>query len=317
MSLAESQSPKHDKEHTPLRNEIVLQSKTPPYLRVSDYPYSYCYCEENIYKMLEKLMLMQLVDTAKRQRAAIGGGPVISLKDQSIASQFDCMYAIFLSSCDIDPAQEVENDWTSLVPIRVSTGNSSDASDIGEDCCVCFDYHVIALLRHLNGRDWFVADFDSKFNTYPEDPVNSDGGKSLLIPAEEYFEKAFNFKELIDMDPIPTKWDPYRLIRDFENVRCRIIPAKSFLTYFRSDRSHMFEDGEYIMPPPTYPLINGPSPVVAKLHNNCRIKEFRPEFGNLICSFVNMNAAQGNEMYIGEVVKPSDLGKWITRHSNQ
>jgi len=45
----------------------------------------------------------------------------------------------------------------------------------------------------------------------------------------------------------------------------RVVPASHFLALFRSDRSHMLRDGEWLSPPPPWPCIDGIDSVDADL----------------------------------------------------
>ncbi|KAK3089785.1 hypothetical protein FSP39_006501 [Pinctada imbricata] len=96
----------------------------------------------------------------------------------------------------------------------------------GEEGFVVWDYHVI--LIHANPQhSSSVYDLDTTL--------------SFPVSFKEYLEKG---------------------IRDNQSLReqywrmFRVIPAREFLARFASDRSHMLkENGEWMMPPPTYPCI--------------------------------------------------------------
>lgn len=286
------------KENKPKKKAIKV-----PVMPKAEYNYTYCYCEENIYKLLEKLTLLQVLEKAKGE-AGIGG-------------QFDKMFAMFLSSFTLsDRAHEKQNEWASVVPLRVSAGDRSDVVCHvgGKDCFVTWDYHVVALLRSSADKSvWFVADFDTRHQGRP-DP------SCLLIPAEEYFARTFSFLDVMNFRPIPTRMNPKKLASTFQSVRARIVPSETFLTYFRTDRSHMRDKkGNYESAPPTYPAIDGPSPITAKLRPaGAPVPEpYKPQFKNLLTCYLNVSEQKDASLaqYLGEIVEIPNLGQWFADQS--
>ncbi|CAG8479621.1 3127_t:CDS:2 [Paraglomus occultum] len=127
------------------------------------------------------------------------------------------------------PASEVyvvfiTNEWSSIPLLRQRAGAGLNAEGF-----VCWDYHVILLYTEAeNGqkkRSWVydldtVLPFPCEFETYRRSAL-------ARFPQRELQRK-------------------YRLI-----------PAKTYLEVFASDRSHMLqEDGSWKAPPPAYPPIS-------------------------------------------------------------
>lgn len=274
-----------------------------PVLPRSDFAYTYCYCEENVYKLLERLTVMQQVDKAKGEKG--------------VASEFDKMYAMFLTSFTLSERKnEKQNDWSSVVPLRVSPGDMTDVMCHvgGRDCFVTWDYHVIALLRSsVNKEVWFVADFDTRHPCRP-DP------SCVLLPADEYFGRSFSFTDVLNFRPVPTRMNPKKLASTFESVKARIVPSETYLTHFRSDRSHMKDKkGNFESPPPKYPAISGPSPIVSRLRaaDAPAPTPYKPQFSNLLTCFLNVSEQKDAalEEYLGQVVPIPELYNWLVKES--
>ena len=278
-----------------------------PHLLKSNYSYTQFYCEENIYKFIEKLQLQKALE--KKKRDADKKAKLTN------ASAFDKVFAVILSSFEHERKTEVENEWTSVVPMRIHNGDPKGMHfQMGKDCCVTWDYHVIALLREEKTKNWFVADFDTKFPTMPENDAAA-AKKSLLIPAVDYFRQTFTFTDLVGRSPPPTRFNPKKLQSTLETVRVRVVPADVFLTYFRTDRSHMLtkkKGGEYQEPPPTHPIIDGPSPLAGV--DPKTIEPFKPAFNNLLTCFVNVREQRPEdnlERFLGSTMKLTDIEPWL------
>lgn len=274
-----------------------------PVLRRSDFNYTYCYCEENVYKLLERLTVMQQVEKAKGEKG--------------LGSEFDKMYAMFLTSFTLsDRKNEKMNEWASVVPLRVSPGDLTDimCHIAGKDCFVTWDYHVIALLRSSKNKEvWFVADFDSRHPCLPDNDC-------LLMPADQYFGRTFSFLDVLKFRPVPTRMNPKKLASTFESVKARIVPSETYLTHFRSDRSHMKDKkGNYESPPPQYAAITGPSPITARLRPEGAPKPtpYKPQFSNLLTCFLNVSEQKDPALveYLGEIVPIPELYDWLVKES--
>ncbi|CAO3633934.1 unnamed protein product [Cunninghamella blakesleeana] len=108
---------------------------------------------------------------------------------------------------------------------------------------VVWDYHVVLLVKDTqkedeNKNDYYIYDFDTM----------------LPFPTlfQDYIEESFR--------PDFPILDTYK--------RCfRKVPAKAYLTYFASDRSHMIHKGYYRAPPPKYPAIRASNYMTMTLPN--------------------------------------------------
>lgn len=272
-----------------------------PVLHRSDFNYTYCYCEENVYKLLERLTVMQQVEKAKGEKG--------------LGSEFDKMYAMFLTSFTLsDRKNEKMNEWASVVPLRVSSGDISDVMChiAGKDCFVTWDYHVVALLRSSKNKNvWFVADFDTRHACMPDKDC-------ILMPADQYFGRTFSFLDVLKFRPIPTRMNPKKLASTFESVKARIVPSETYLTHFRSDRSHMKDKkGNYESPPPPYAAITGPSPITARLRpaGASAPTPYKPQFTNLLTCLLNVSEQKDPALteYLGEVVPIPELYDWLCK----
>jgi hypothetical protein len=188
--------------------------------RASDCSYTSCFCEENVWKMCERLR-----DRITESRAV----------DAPVAARLEDIYAVVVSSL----GRCVPLFWQ-----RASTERR-------HDYLVQWDYHVF-LLHRPSARGLplarrpadgcapvppqcspsaFVYDLDSRL-PYP-------------CPAPEYCMRTFGL-------------DKPRFAREISKTReaqlARVVPASVFLSRFASDRSHMVHSGK---PFPTYPAIGG------------------------------------------------------------
>ena len=161
--------------------------------------YTQCYCEENVYKVLERLYLFSVISTRQHLPFAVKR-----------------MYAVFVSSYNVTEAEEKKNIWSSLVSIRC-----------GLDDVVSWDYHVFALLQldceEEDAAAWFVIDFDTKLFPFMS-----------LIPLREYMRESFErfdrrdhrlaFKSKVLMKLIPV--DVY--LRVFCSDRSHMVAGGKF-----------------------------------------------------------------------------------------
>ncbi|KAF7295055.1 Nt-Gln-amidase domain-containing protein [Mycena indigotica] len=137
---------------------------------------------------------------------------------------------------------------------------------------VVWDYHVVLLLRDQDKREW-IYDFDTCI--------------PCPCPLKEYLRRTFspNIPPDYKREVIPfhsTQSAPL----NFRSL-LRLVPAKVFLDYFASDRSHMLdESGSYQAPPPKEEPIRG-----------------RMAVGNNLMEFVNMDEGSGH----GIVVEVEEL----------
>eukprot|EP01103_Thecamoeba_quadrilineata_P008522 TRINITY_DN1825_c0_g1_i2.p1 TRINITY_DN1825_c0_g1~~TRINITY_DN1825_c0_g1_i2.p1 ORF type:complete len:214 (-),score=23.35 TRINITY_DN1825_c0_g1_i2:23-664(-) len=191
---------------------------------ISTQTYTSCYCEENIYKLCEKVL------------------------DAGDPSKY---YAVFVSNQKKEVLlfhQKAHKDGCNYV---------------------IWDYHVILLENNVDGES-LIYDFDTLL-PYP-------------CKFETYFEKTF-----FEM-PIKPRF----------HCSFRVVPARDFVEYFSSDRSHMLDtNGNFLMPPPPYPPI-----IKSESSNNLfshyldfSNKSLRPQYGQVLsrsefAQFVNPNKSQ-------------------------
>ncbi len=125
----------------------------------------------------------------------------------------------------LDSAAGSEHDWYAVV---ISNGRRQVAlfnqkNETGDDA-VIWDYHVVALER--TGEQALIWDFNTQIG--------------IPCPADFWLDASFNGNK------VPAK---------FGSV-FRVVPGKSYLASFVSDRSHMRNaDGSFNKPPPPWPCI--------------------------------------------------------------
>jgi len=102
---------------------------------------------------------------------------------------------------------------------------------------IFWDYHVVVLASQSGEKGtWQIWDSDSTLGS--------------PIALQEYLTQTFGLG--IFLEQVPQRFHPH----------FRMLSARTYVTTFSSDRSHMLSDaGEYVQPPPPWPPINerGPS----------------------------------------------------------
>eukprot|EP00455_Lapot_gusevi_P048592 TRINITY_DN6738_c0_g3_i2.p1 TRINITY_DN6738_c0_g3~~TRINITY_DN6738_c0_g3_i2.p1 ORF type:complete len:184 (-),score=14.86 TRINITY_DN6738_c0_g3_i2:13-564(-) len=102
------------------------------------------------------------------------------------------------------------------------------ASSQLDEGLVIWDYHVFLLYQPDNDQH-MIYDLDTML-PFP-------------CPARQYVERTF----------VPST--AYK--REYRQ-QFRVVPAQEYLRIFSSDRSHMFQEGRWLSPPPSYPCIQAP-----------------------------------------------------------
>lgn len=111
---------------------------------------------------------------------------------------------------------------------------------VAPDEYVSWDYHVIVIRTRESCST--SSDGDNKNAT---EVLDVDSWLQYSCPIEEYLDGTFPHTTNEDLDP---KYMPM----------FRVIPTKQYLKYFYSDRMHMYGDGKWSRPPPSYaPIMNG------------------------------------------------------------
>lgn len=216
-------------------------------------PYAHCYCEENTYICLEKV--------------------------REYPELFDRSFAVFMSSFQCTPSLQRVNSWTSTVPYR-----SFKATDPRVDLVV-WDYHVIAVVRCKSNGRWYVIDRDSGLPHANDFAL--ENWKVYCIGLELYCTKTLFLERSIAA--------PYgeQIRKLLEAVRFRVIVGSVYLCCFRSDRSHMMDDGgNYSQEPPPWRPIQD-FPPWARTAEREEVKEFLtskngPFLRNNLSCFINM-----------------------------
>jgi hypothetical protein len=260
-------------------------------MKRSQFSYTKFYCEENIYKFLEKLTIQQEIERRKCTSNDRSDGDAMLNSDSLL--RFDVILAVVISSYN-EPRMEHEkkNQWRSLVPIRV-------VEVPGRDSIVTWDYHVIAMLHCRLKHQWFVVDFDTEIQNLDAD---------LLVPLDTYMR--FSFQSVC-------MGSDRRLAMLVKQLGFRLVPAVQYLARLRSDRTHMLEiniangAAEYVKPPPPYPPILSPSAILSSLQasESTTLPETPFSSTNNLVSFINM----GNTRIGGIVSTYDNLGATLQR----
>jgi hypothetical protein len=158
-------------------------------------PYTACYCEENIYRLVEQF--------AKQGEAG--------------------WMVVFISN----PQRQIPLYSQKAGLLRNEMG------------FVVWDYHVILLHHGADGS--MVYDSDSTL----EWPVSAD----------IYVQRTFR------------AFPSYPLF-------FRVIPGEDYLQYFSSDRSHMWKEGTWLAPPPSWPCI-GQAPFTLQSYIDMTVSDTR------------------------------------------
>ena len=213
--------------------------------------YTACYCEENVYLLVQYLsaQLAPINDAAinlapkHASPAASSSVPSSSAPAPLLVPMWD-VHAIFISNANKSVLLYQQN------ASKLALANSP----------VIWDYHVIAAVTcHLVPTHSLCADGSierpdvevewSRTWIYDADSRLSCSGSGELRPVRMGSYNAQTF----DAGLTPAQLEPL----------FRVVPAKDLLEHFASDRSHMYttsdSDGERVWnaPPPMWPLIAG------------------------------------------------------------
>jgi hypothetical protein len=267
-------------------------------------PYAHCYCEENVYRFLEKL-------TVSPPPPPEGEPP----------RKYDA-WAAFVTSYNAEPGSEIApGEWQCAVPIVAGP----KPNDI-----VYWDYHCVAVVKETappkdghgeaKVRFW-VVDYDTKMcRTKFITPV----------PMELYFGFTLS----------AASKNAVALLE----ARVRFVSAVEFLSKFRSDRRHMYlrsvtKESRYKKmtafqldspvnfqnAPPKMPRIQGPSPVVGVLKGSLNRQQAQEKLAahvavtpgdnkheNNLAAFLN---TRNTSVASSDIVGIKEIGQWIKVHS--
>ncbi|CAI7897798.1 unnamed protein product [Closterium sp. NIES-54] len=188
--------------------------------RRSDFTYTSCYCEENVYLLCR------------------------SLVSRGVA-HVDDLAVVFISN----PDRKVPMWCQKAGMCRADDNSGSEGGGGGEEQgLVVWDYHVIAIhVKHINGarggdrggsegsrcRKWYVWDLDTvlAFPSLATEYVRRAlwAGRSSLLPLQDTYQRFY-----------------------------RVVSASNYFSFFASDRSHMRDTitNMWLASPPKYPCIH-------------------------------------------------------------
>ncbi|CCW60344.1 unnamed protein product [Phytomonas sp. EM1] len=230
---------------------------------LDSFSYAQCYCEENIYHLLLEL--------------------------QGEGSPFEKSFAVVVSSYKTSLIHEKANIWDSYVPYRSFKMNNVD--DL-----LIWDYHVFAVVQASETRKIYAIDFDSNLAYF--DSVGSLGKWAFHCKDFSLYIKETFF---LDKNQLFTAFDG--LSAALDDLSFRIVEGLDYITFLRSDRSHMQNKlGQYKKSPPTAPPISSFANCVDEEHRKCYklVEEslaVEKKKNNLVC-FINMN----NVLFPGIIV---------------
>jgi hypothetical protein len=268
--------------------------------------YSACYCEENVYRFLEKLII-------EPPPTPEGRPPN---KYQS--------WAAFVTSYSANPGSEVApGEWSTAVPV-VCGPKPADV--------VFWDYHCVAVVKQTTPPadgageatvTFWVVDFDTKM------------GKGKYVAPIRY-ELFWGF----------TLSNASKNAVALIEMRIRLISALEFLTVFRTDRRHMYSRSitkenryktfspkellnptNFQHPPPKRPRIQFASPAAGVLRGSWNREqakvmmeklqstpatEWRNDHANNLAEFLN---TQNVTVCVSDLVTVRELGQWMKKQS--
>lgn len=217
---------------------------------MSTFDYQQFWCEENAYRLLGKVQVMQNLNNQTG-------------RDTMKGWTCEASYAMFVSSfhCPVDK-QPLRSWPEAMLPIAVQ----ELAVDSSVKSAMVWDYHVICalLMKPMPTEEnkdpeatWWAYDHDTKVSA----PLGSPFGKNC-IPLEYYVRTSF--LEWKDREvPEPHTLEEFTK-HTADKLRIRLVPAADFLAGFSSDRSHMMNlmqpktaagQINWMSPPPKWPLI--------------------------------------------------------------
>jgi hypothetical protein len=250
-----------------------------PALKRASFPYTSCYCEENIYCFLRKMRLMQIMEQKK-----LAVDPSFAYSSAYVASHFDVMFAVFISTLQAPENTETACSWhesrIAICTYDLSMGVGGPS--VLDDPFVLWDYHAVAFVRRKQDRSWYAVDFDTKI------PPLSKGqwiDTDLLVPLESYF--GASFFPIESRDKKFTRQNVKVLALKSAANCFRLIACDDYLRLLVSDRSHMLVGASYSQPPPTYPPIGiSQDPLLAAILSSSAAdpEEVRPENTSKITS---------------------------------
>ena len=191
------------------------------------FKYTSCYCEENIYKLMETFRNF----AASSSSSSIPSSCPSKNLPGNFQNNFNNFKVLFLSN------------QNQTFPIWYQRAGQTGPNGVG---FCCWDYHVIA----IDIEEKLIYDLDSTLKV----EESSQSSLSGALPSENHENPTFPlkietyFKHLLQSD---TNFAPQF------HQKIHLIDADFYLKNFASDRSHMINEktGQYNATPPDYDCI--------------------------------------------------------------
>jgi len=202
-----------------------------------------CYCEENVWRLAYRRIFGPPSPSSSPSSSSSSSSPPFSLSS-SLSTDSDTLTAV-----------DKENEQYYVVFISNDVKccpmlNQRASKNPNEPCF--WDYHVVLIQSHSLSSPSTTSPSTSTSSTSPS-PSSSSAAQTHVLdmdsrlpypcPLDEYLNETFRL-DFIDVDATK-KYSP----------KFRVVRAELFLQYFSSDRMHMFQDGQWSSPPPSYDCI--------------------------------------------------------------
>lgn len=227
-----------------------------------------CYCEENVWRLAYR----RIFGPAKAASASASISTSTSNGNATVDKENEQYYVVFVS-----------NDEECCPMLNQRASKHPD-----EPCF--WDYHVILIQcsqqRHINSSN-SNKHSKAKQNTLFAQVLDMDSKLSFPCTLDEYLDGTFKL-DFLD-DKARKKYSP----------KFRVIRAELFLQHFYSDRMHMFQNGKWSSPPPSYDCI---------LTDLQDMKLNRKGNMSNLSDFVSMGGGKGKEPpFVGDILTLKEL----------
>lgn len=258
------------------------------------FDYTFCYCEENVYRFCER------VAAAKLRRGAADELPPLLNR---IADPLTDIVAVIMSSLHIVPDDERANEFQpSQIAVCAGPTSTTLQGKTSAPDFVLWDYHVIAMFcvdapdEAGGGTEWWAVDFDTKWPVTPATCVElgtftrNDTGRTCTLVAWPLLQYLVMTLFPLAVPKATQGRNDLAVLEDINanRLRLRLVPAAAYLSCLRTDRSHMLRGVPrqskaplFVKPPPPQPPIQGASSEIAQLA--------ALDGGGGICTFVALD----------------------------
>ena len=200
------------------------------------------YCEENVWRLAYRKLYYYQIQRNEQIRNETKESKLLplplSMNNNEVINNFERYYVVYISN---------EQKCVPMYHQRAASAVSSSVRKNEKPCCF-WDYHVILIgatdsitggnndTGENNDKRILVYDIDTTIVPYPV-PLHQYISLSFL---SEYYSSQNHNSQYLQYKPL-----------------FRIIPAETYIQYFTSDRSHMFNEMTqlYNEPPPPYSCI--------------------------------------------------------------